>query len=358
MEQKTPILSVVVPVYNAEAHLPACLDSIRAQTFTEWEAILVDDGSKDGSSRICDEAAKQDPRFRVIHKENAGVSNARNDGIEAASGKYLMFIDADDLVTPEYFAEMVRAEETYGADLVLCGFDRFNDEWEKHFQLTRFYVGIFRDVKQFLMLYTTPKTNMFGVSIWAKLYRTDMIREHDLRFDPAISYEEDCVFITDCIPHVRSVIVLGEPMYRYRQQQESLSKGYRIDTFRFLVNGYQRRCALLKQYGLSDSLSGARGIFFGVIKNTCIKILNSDLGKQEKIREYEILMAFPEVQDAVRFERRSRSGFTNRICDAIKANDPKKLDRVMRSWKVMDAAVGLKNSMIRLIKNRGKKEAK
>lgn len=355
MENNHPIISVVIPVYNAEAHLPACLDSIKAQTYTQWEAILVDDGSKDGSAVICDEAAKRDPRFRVIHKENAGVSNARNDGIENAQGKYLMFIDADDLVTPDYFAEMVRAEETYDADLVLCGFDRFTDEWEKHFQLTRFYVGIFRDLKQFLMLYTVPKTNMFGVSIWAKLYKMDLIREHGLRFDPAISYEEDCVFITDYLPHTRSIITLGESMYRYRQQEESLSKGYRIDTFRFLVNGYQRRCALLKQYGLSDSLSGAKGIFFGVIKNTCIKILNSDLGKKEKIAEYGVLMAFPEVQETVRFERKSKSGFTNRICNAIKENDPKKLNRVMRSWKVMDAAVGLKNDLLRLIKNRGKK---
>ena len=99
MEQ-TPIVSIVIPVYNAEAHLRACLDSVKAQTFSQWQAILVDDGSKDGSGRICDEAAKEDPRFLVVHKENGGVSNARNDGMEKASGKYLMFIDADDLSSP------------------------------------------------------------------------------------------------------------------------------------------------------------------------------------------------------------------------------------------------------------------
>ena len=200
MESKTPTVSVVIPVYNAEAHIRDCLDSIRAQTLPQWEAILIDDGSKDSSGRILDEAAERDPRFRVIHQENGGVSRARNAGIEAATGKYLLFVDADDLVTPEYFAEMVGAAETYGTDLVLCGYDRFNDVWEKHFQLTPYYAVLFRSAGELSMVYTEARSNMFGVSIWAKLFRTDMIRAHNLRFDPAISYEEDCVFITDCMP--------------------------------------------------------------------------------------------------------------------------------------------------------------
>ncbi len=354
MEQK-PIISVVVPVYNAERDLPACLASIRVQTFPQWEAILIDDGSTDGSAAILDEAAKHEPRFTVIHKENAGVSNARNDGIERAFGTYLMFIDADDLVTPTCFSEMVAASERYGTDLVLCGFDRFNDEMEKHFQLTRFYGVLLPETQQLVMLYTEARTNMFGVSIWGKLFRLDMIRENGIRFDPSVTYEEDCVFMTDCIPHIRSAIALGAPMYRYRQQEESLSKGYRKDTFRFLVNGYQRRCALLKRYGLSESLPNAKGIFFGVVKNTCIKLVNAGLPKSERLSEYEAIMAFPEVQDAVVFEKKSKSGLTNRICAAIKAKDAKKLDRVMRRWKVMDRAYRLKNDVQKRIRNRGKK---
>lgn len=357
MEQKTPILSVVIPVYNAEQHLPECLDSIREQTFTEWEVILVDDGAKDGSGRICDEAAEQDPRFIVIHKENGGVSNARNDGIEKASGKYLMFIDADDVVLPNYFEDMVRVEDLYGTDLVICGFDRFNEDWVKHFQLTHFYVGMFRDLQQFLMLYTVPKTNMFGVSIWAKLYPMRIIREYGIRFDPAISYEEDCVFVTDYLKHVSTIAAMGATMYRYRQQEESLSKGYRKDTFRFLVNGYDRRCGLMKENGLEQYLPKLKNIFFTVVKNTCKKILYADLSQEEKIAEYGKLMEFPEVIDAVTFEKKSRSGFTNRICAAIKAKDPVKLDRVMRSWKVKDKAFALFYKVKRVV-NRLKRKIK
>ena len=356
MELKTPIISIIVPVYNAQAHLRQCLASIRAQRMTDWEAILVDDGSTDGSAAICDETANADPRFTVIHKQNAGVSNARNDGIEAAKGDYLMFIEADDLVTENYCSEMLEAAKRFDADLVLCGFDRFNDEWEKHVQLVRNYAVLFRDAKDFLLLYTESRTNMFGVSIWAKLFRTDLIKNGNLRFDPSISYEEDCNFIADCVPHLQRIVALGESMYRYRQQEESLSKGYRRDTFRFLVHGYNRRCALLKRYGLEEYLSNAKGIFFGVVKNACIKIANSDLPHAEKLREYEALLAFEEVRDAVVFDKKSKSGLSNRICAAIKAKDAKRLDRVMRSWKQMDRVYGIKNDLKRAIKNHGKKE--
>lgn len=358
MNNSTPVISVVIPVYNAEAHLPECLASVRSQTFTQWEAILVDDGSKDGSGRICDQAAEKDPRFSVIHQENGGVSSARNAGIERARGRYLMFIDADDTVVPAYFAEMVNATETYGPDLVLCGFDRFYDDWEKHCQLTPYYAVMFRSPKEFLMVYTESWSNMFGVSIWAKLFRTEIIRQNGLRFDPSISYEEDCVFITEYIPHIRTALGLGALMYRYRQQEESLSKGYRKDTFRFLVNGYRKRCALLKRYGLSEYLTNARSIFLGVVKNNCVKIANAGLGRKERIADYQMMIPIPEVQEAVRPERKPKSGLTKRICNAIKAKNAYRLDRIMRVWRVADALVGFKNELVRRIRDRGKKEEK
>jgi glycosyltransferase involved in cell wall biosynthesis len=355
MEQNKPLVSVIIPVYNVEKFLRMSLDSIAAQTYKNWETILVDDGSKDGSGLICDEYAKKDPRFRVIHKENGGVSRARNLGIETAQGKYVMFVDSDDVVRENYLSEMVKAAETYGTDLVLCGFDRFNDEWEKTFQLTRFYISLFRDTDHFLMLYTMPRTNMFGVSIWAKLFRRDMLMEHDLRFDPSISYEEDCNFMADVIPHLRTISVLGESMYRYRQMEESLSKGYRKDTFKFLVHGYQRRCALLKSRGLDEHLPKLKNIFFTVVKVACQKIARSELPKAEKIEEYGKLMEFQEVIQAAVFEHKSRSGLTNRICAAIKKKDPKALDRTMRMWIVKDKAVSRVKDLKRSLKGGGKR---
>ena len=98
MEMTTPVLSIIVPVYNVEKYLARCIDSILAQTFTDFELILVDDGSTDNSGEICDEYAGKDPRIIVIHKENGGVSSARNHGLDIARGEYITFVDSDDQI--------------------------------------------------------------------------------------------------------------------------------------------------------------------------------------------------------------------------------------------------------------------
>ena len=105
----SPLISIIIPVYNAERYLRQCLDSVVAQTYTNWECLLVDDGSKDGSGEICDEYAKKSSRFRVFHKENGGVSSARNTGIEESKGEWVYFCDADDYVYPKGI-EIIRAQ--------------------------------------------------------------------------------------------------------------------------------------------------------------------------------------------------------------------------------------------------------
>ena len=103
----TPKISVIVPVYNAEKYLHRCIDSILSQTFTDFELLLIDDGSKDGSGAICDEYAAKDNRVRVFHKENGGVSSARNLGLDNACGEWVTFVDADDYVRPSYLATYI-----------------------------------------------------------------------------------------------------------------------------------------------------------------------------------------------------------------------------------------------------------
>ena len=114
------LLSVIVPVYNVEAYLPRCVDSILQQSYENLEVILVDDGSRDGSGRICDEYAARDSRVRVIHKENGGLSSARNAGLDAAAGEYLTFVDSDDWIEPDAYGPMVALLEGSSAALV-CG---------------------------------------------------------------------------------------------------------------------------------------------------------------------------------------------------------------------------------------------
>ncbi len=117
---RKPLISVIVPVYNVEEYLPRCVDSILAQSYDHLEVILVDDGAKDGSGAICDGYAAKDPRVRVIHQENGGLSSARNAGIQEARGDYLAFVDSDDWIEPDAYAHMLDRMERYGAKLV-CG---------------------------------------------------------------------------------------------------------------------------------------------------------------------------------------------------------------------------------------------
>ena len=355
MEQ-TPTISVIIPVYNAEAYLPKCLESVRAQTFRDWEAILIDDGSTDGSARICEETAKQDPRFRVIHKENAGVSAARNTGLDAARGEFLIFADADDVCVKTYFEKMVDAMRTYEPDLVISGFDRFKKGWEKEQLITRYSITLMKNIKQFLHLYTEPRLNLFGIAVWAKMFRRDMIEQHHIRFDPSISYEEDCIFVADCVPYMHSFAVIGEALYRYRQMDDSLSRGYRKGTFRFLVNGLRRRRALLKEYDMEWYLFKMDQIFTFVVQRACVKIELSVIPRKEKLEDYREIMDYPETQDAARVEQEEElTRMTRWIRFAVRRKNAGLLALVMRLWHMADSAQQRVNEMRRKLEKRRSK---
>ena len=123
-----PRISVIVPVYKVEQFLPACVQSILGQTFADFELILVDDGSPDGCGALCDAYAGQDGRVRVIHQKNGGLSAARNSGIAAATGEFLAFVDADDIVAPDYLEQLYCALRSSGADMALCAVEDVNED--------------------------------------------------------------------------------------------------------------------------------------------------------------------------------------------------------------------------------------
>lgn len=216
--------SVVVPVYNAQNSLKRCVDSWLAQTRADLEVILVDDGSRDGSGRICEEYAQQDKRIRVIRQENAGVSAARNAGIGAAEGEYLLFTDSDDYVEEVYLERMSRVQEETGADLVLCGYHHLYDgaDIRKIPECAGVYDGP-RHPEEFLRLYEQGFLNM----PWNKLYK----RELAGRFDPSLSLGEDLLFNLEYLRKCRTVAVLAEPLCCYIQEEQkvTLSSGRRRD---------------------------------------------------------------------------------------------------------------------------------
>lgn len=205
--------SVVIPVYQAEKDLKRCVLSWLAQTEQELELILVDDGSADGSAKLCDELASKDKRVRVIHQKNAGVSAARNAGIRAARGEFLLFTDSDDYVAPDYLEKMAELQRKSDSDLVLCGFHHLYDGADIPKLPGQTRVREMPDFSgDFLELYEKSYLNM----PWNKMFRRAWAGE----FDTSLSLGEDLLFNLDYLRKCRRIAVLAEPLCYYIQEEQ------------------------------------------------------------------------------------------------------------------------------------------
>lgn len=183
-----PEISIIVPVYKVEKYLHRCADSILAQTFTDFELILVDDGSPDNCGAICDEYAAKDNRVRVIHKANGGVSSARNVGLDAAIGKYIMFCDSDDWTEPFWVEELYKTAEEHPDMCVVANMWSVTGEEEICKPIGKTETS--KTAKTYYEIWEN------GVSPYTpnKIYRRDIIESNRLRFDPAIKLSEDLAF--------------------------------------------------------------------------------------------------------------------------------------------------------------------
>ena len=216
-----PTVSIIVPVYNAEKFLNRCVDSILGQEYRDFELILVDDGSSDMSGSICDAYAKTDERVVVIHKENSGVSDTRNQGIERAKGTYLQFVDSDDWLTPDATKLMVRAAEEHGCDMVISDFYRVvGDMVSRKGDIESDCVIDREEFASFMM--ENPADYYYGV-LWNKLYRRDLVNRFGIRMDAEISWCEDFMFNLEYIRYAASFQALPIPIYYYVKTKGSLA---------------------------------------------------------------------------------------------------------------------------------------
>ncbi len=216
-----PTVSIIVPVYNAEKTLRRCVDSILHQEYADFELLLVDDGSRDGSAALCDDFAREDGRVRVIHKENAGVSAARNDAMDLARGDYLQFLDSDDWITPEATKLLVRTAQAEGCDLVIADFYRVVGDRVSHKSGIEEDGVLTREAFAAYMM-ENPADFYYGV-IWNKLYRRDIVERHRLRMDAGISWCEDFIFNLEYILHAETFAALRVPIYYYVKTKGSLA---------------------------------------------------------------------------------------------------------------------------------------
>jgi len=216
-----PTVSIIVPVYNAEDTISRCIDSILNQDYTDFELLLVNDGSKDASGSICDKYAARDSRIHVIHKENTGVSDSRNLALDRACGTYLQFLDSDDWITPNATGLLVQAAERFHCDLVISDFYRVVGERVSHKGDIEDDCVMTREEFASHMI-ENPADFYYGV-LWNKLFRREIIEQHHLRMDSDISWCEDFMFNLEYIRHADVFYALQVPIYYYVKTKGSLA---------------------------------------------------------------------------------------------------------------------------------------
>ena len=218
MRHLHPLLSVIVPVYNTERYLTTCLESILDQIYSNIEVIVVDDGSTDESGKICDEIAKRDSRVTVIHKDNAGLSSARNIGIQVASGKYIAFVDSDDYLRKDTLEKLINTALETNSDIVISNYYLYfhdgNDiKHLKHMPKKKTYSN--NEVINLMLL------NRIQGHVWNKLFKYSLLNKINFEFEKD-RIIEDIFPIFKAVNSASKIVYIDEALYFYRQREESL----------------------------------------------------------------------------------------------------------------------------------------
>ena len=230
-ENMNPLISVIVPVYNAEAWLGVCVESICRQTYEFLEIILIDDGSRDRSLEICREVEARDPRIRVISKANSGVSDTRNLGIRLAEGAYITFVDADDRLRPDILERAVARMEKEAADLVVWNVGRLKGETvteEPAIQEGPVPCASAITTIVYDSCSEVPLGRYFRAS-WGKLYAARILKNHHIAFPTEQKIGEDALFLLEYIRHIRHISGINTVGYEYRISDTSAVRRYRTD---------------------------------------------------------------------------------------------------------------------------------
>lgn len=237
-----PKISIIVPVYNVELYLNRCINSILAQTFIDYELILIDDGSTDSSSQICDKYAEQNSKIKVIHKKNGGLASARNIGIKKSNGKYIVFCDSDDYVSPFWCENFMKYESEIQTSFVFCEFNLTG----KISNSSNHKKGISHKRYSLSNFFELQANNRIGFA-WNGCYSAEIIKKNKIFF-PENIIVEDLPFILNYVSHMQYLFSTGKYDYNYYQDDRiTLSRKYYDKEFKKWQQKYKLSDAFIKQ---------------------------------------------------------------------------------------------------------------
>mgnify|MGYP003302353025 CR=1 FL=1 len=247
MKKNNPLISVIVPVYNVEKYLDRCIESIVNQTYKNLEIILIDDGSTDNSPQICDELEKKDKRIKVIHKENSGVSSARNVGLDNAKGDYIGFVDSDDFIEKDMYSLMLKKIESTNSDCCFCDVRYVgicsNEEihlWNKQLFSKQEILNVFFEF------------NGFNFSVWNKLFQKNKIKK--IRFNEKIFIKEDALFCLEYFNDIKKISHINKALYNYCFNDESALNNRNIKKDITSLDASSRMIEILKNNNINNYL--------------------------------------------------------------------------------------------------------
>lgn len=281
------MISVIIPIYNVERYLDDCIQSIVAQTYKDWQLILVDDGSTDASSAIAQQWQHGDNRIKYFRISNCGVSAARNFGVDNASGDYLMFVDSDDVCHPrllEYLCSCVDSD----SEIIMCRSLRFENK-----PVAIAHEGFIPAILQGLdELYNSMVFNQILHAPIAKLYRRDIIEKHDVRFPVELKLGEDVLFNLNYLKHISSGVLVDLPLYFYRNTPCSLSKKIQNDYADIQLRILSEKLKFISSHGICFDYTPYAPSIVRDIALTIFRSTASDAEKIEcidKLRQHPIL---------------------------------------------------------------------
>lgn len=216
---KNPIVDIIVPIYNVSNYLKRCLNSIQNQTFKAFRVLLIDDGSTDTSRHICYEFVKKDKRFKYFHKENGGLSDARNYGLNQSNSKYVIFIDSDDYIHKDYVSELLNNIQEYNSDVAVCGFFRVNEQGDILEQEDTISNKNSLSGRSFLKKTIEYGNNTNSIVAWNKIYKRKIF--NNVRFSKGKYFEDQFIF-TKLYWKINKVSFVNIPLYYYVQRQGSI----------------------------------------------------------------------------------------------------------------------------------------
>lgn len=250
-----PKVSIIVPAYNAEKFIESCVSSVQAQDLQDWELLLIDDGSKDSTGTLCDQYAAKDTRIRVFHKENGGVSAARNLGLLKMRGEYLAFLDVDDTYEPGFLSTLLRILEKAGADSAACAHLNLTPEGSRYSETVlpegEYDTLEIREKIVYPLLGERLRQPVFNGFIWRYLYTSSIVRENEITFDGA--YLEDELFLMEYFCNAKRLAVTEKPLYRYLQNPASATHKYMPDFLKVFGKFMERKETVAEKYRLNDA---------------------------------------------------------------------------------------------------------